>query len=160
MAWLVIILDLVFVFFPFLIYAFVLSYQNRLHTIFSLSEWAFASTLLFGQAMVKFLLGLLSGRRPKYPLKLVFVTVLMAMFGFVPSLVVLLFVLLNSGGGNSVAASAMFPHGWVVAQMVMFLLAVVAYIYFAGAGEYWRHVNENSGHSEGSHSDTLARIGS
>lgn len=151
LTWLVIILDLVFVFFPFFIYAFVLAYQNRLHTIFTLSEWAFASTLLFGQAMIKFLLGLLSGRPPKHPLKLVFVTALIAMFGFVPSFVVLIFVLLNSTGAtNPAAADAMFPHGWIVAQLIMFLLSVTAYMYFAGAGEYWRHVNENSHRSESS----------
>ncbi|HEX8072823.1 MAG TPA: hypothetical protein VF546_22950 [Pyrinomonadaceae bacterium] len=143
--WLALIMELIFVFFPFIVYIFVMIRQGRAHAFFSLTEWAFAATLLFGQTIVKFLLGLMSGQAPKNPIKPVFVTVLILMLGFVPSFLVLVFVLLAGEGGNKGAAAepaVWFPNGWVVAQLVMFGFAVAAYIYFGGAGEYLRQANE------------------
>ncbi|MEK6408607.1 MAG: hypothetical protein AABN34_16895 [Acidobacteriota bacterium] len=137
-ALLVVISELCFVILPFIVYLLVLNYQQRLSKVFTLSEWAFAAVLLLGQALARFFTLLMSGRKPKISGKPLIVFVLTLVFGLIPSVIVLVFVLLSSEAtvGAQTPSNEWFPNLWSKLQLFYFAVAVVVYFVLVGAHEY------------------------
>jgi hypothetical protein len=147
-ALLVVISELCFVALPFVVYSIVFAYLGRITKLFTISEWAFAAVLLLGQALAKFFTMLMSGRKPKITGKPLIVFVLTLVFGLIPSVIVLIFVLLSSEteSGAQPPLGAWFPSSLTVAQVLLFVLAVFVYFLLVGANEYV--------HAEGKHNTT------
>jgi hypothetical protein len=148
-ALLVVISELCFVALPFVVYLIVFSYLGRLTKLFTISEWAFAAVLLLGQSLAKFSTMLMSGRKPKITGKPLIVFVLTLVFGLIPSVIVLIFILLSSeteSGAQPASPGAWFPNSLSAAQVLLFVLAVLVYFLLVGANEY--------AHAEGKHRPT------
>jgi hypothetical protein len=97
---------------------------------FSSPEWSFGSAILFGQAFVRFIAGLVRhGRVAQGPVALIIAVLLV--FGLTPSLVVLIIVLQSSELHCP-------PSLWLqILQVTLFGCAAAAHVLLGTVGELW-----------------------
>jgi hypothetical protein len=102
--------------------------------LFAAPEWAFGAAILFGQALVKFIVGLArGGEGAAGPVALT--VALVVVFGLVPSLFVLNKTLEATESGVPVAV-------WLRnTQVVWFFLGAVTYLILGAIGETWHRAN-------------------
>jgi len=111
--------ELLFTFLPFLVIFLVLAYTQEIPRMLYLPEWSFAAAILSGQAIVKFILGLLEfGDRVNLGIVALVVTATIVVI-LAPSLVVLSLILVT---GSS-------PTWLAIMQIVLFVLAVVLFLF-------------------------------
>ena len=90
-----------------------------------MSEWAFASAVLFGQVIVKFTTNLVSSRRHVVAERLGLVLALVVVLGLLPAMLVLALILLSEP-----------PPTWlVVAQIVLCVTATGTYVFLGSASQ-------------------------
>jgi hypothetical protein len=126
--------ELVFAVLPLVVLALVLAYLRKtgLH-ILSSPEWAFGSAVLFGQAIVRFVSGLIRSGRADNEMVALVVSLLLVL-GLVPALIVLALVLHASEGSHSE-----MPHWLIMLQIFQFVGAIIVYLFFGGMGGLWLH---------------------
>lgn len=123
--------EVAFAVLPLVVILMIAVHTNHVRGWFSSAEWAFAAAILFGQALVKFVVGLATGGRASAgPVALA--VALIVVFGIVPSLTLLTLVLLAAPGGGQIAAWLQF------AQVAAFVIAVCSYVVFGTIGELWK----------------------
>ena len=117
--------ELLFVLLPLLVLGLVFAYKSKgAVALFSSAEWAFASALLFGQCIVKFVSGVAEAR-VGIPERVGLVVACLIVFGLVPSMVVLALILVSER-----------PDTWLVlAQIALFVVAAGAFLFFAGSAQ-------------------------
>jgi hypothetical protein len=122
--------EVVFAVLPLVVVLLVLVHLDRGHAFLASPEWSFGSSILFGQALVRFVSGVgRGGSAANGPMALVVALVLVV--GLVPSLIVLEMTF-------EAAESQIDPVGWVkVVQVVLFLAAAITYILLGTIGEAW-----------------------
>jgi hypothetical protein len=93
-------------------------------------EWSFGASILFGQALVKFICGLArGGAAATGPVG--FAVALLVVFGLVPSLLVLTMTL-------QATETAQSPASWLQwSQLVFFVIGSLVYILLGTVGEEW-----------------------
>ncbi|HZS45220.1 MAG TPA: hypothetical protein VFC63_08980 [Blastocatellia bacterium] len=129
--WSILIAEMLFVILPLLVTGIVLEYKGQFHTLLDSSEWSFATAILFGQALTKFVSGLVSGKiRLEWQRVILLFTVLIVL-GLVPSLMVLTLVLVSESTGLGAMG-----QGLRLTQMLLFVLGLGGYIVFGGLGEF------------------------
>jgi hypothetical protein len=106
------------------------------HGLWGSPEWSFASAILFGQALVRFVSGTtakggMAWERIALAVSLIFV------LGVVPSLTLLTIVMKSGDVGWEVA----------VAQLTLFGLGIVAFLVFGGMGHYALSTNTGAARS-------------
>jgi len=123
--------ELLFILLPFVVSGIVFSYKGTFTRLLYMSEWSLAASVLFGQGLVKYVSGILHGviateGRGKISREVVAVMIsITIVFGLVPSLLVLSLVLIADEPSRGLA----------VAQLILFILGLLAYFLLAGIGE-------------------------
>ncbi|HEX9671446.1 MAG TPA: hypothetical protein VGC93_18410, partial [Thermoanaerobaculia bacterium] len=122
--------DFLFALLPLLVVTIVLRYAGRpWWRVLASPEWSFGSAVLFGQALMRFVMGVARAGRANLPLVSLTVAALIV-FGLVPTLLVLACLLhWHESGGHE-------PVTWlIVLQILVFVASVCAFVLFGGLGE-------------------------
>lgn len=127
--------EVIFAILPLLVVFMVLLIAQHPDHVFMKPEWSFGASILFGQALVRFVSGLAhGGRAATGPVALV--VALIVVFGLAPSLFVLFWTLHQ-------AESRILPGRWQQAiQVVLFCGASVMYMLLGVIGESWEKANQ------------------
>src|ERR1041385_1381352 len=84
--WSILIAEILFIVLPLIVTGIVLFFQDRGRELLITSEWSFATAILFGQALTKYVGGLVTGKiKFQWQRVLLFFAVLVVL-GLVPSL--------------------------------------------------------------------------
>jgi hypothetical protein len=123
--------EVAFAVLPLLVVLMVSFHVKHTEGLFSSPEWSFGAAILFGQALVKFVVGLAhEGAAAGGPVALAVAVVVV--FGLAPSLVVLSMTLQAVEAKND-------PAAWLqICQVILFLGGAVAYLLLGAVGEEWR----------------------
>jgi len=120
--------ELAFLLVPFVVIGFAYLYKADLHTIFYTPYWSIASSILIGQALIRFVSRLLQSRAHDPTISWERVTLIFSVLivlGLVPSLVVLLLVLISAQ-----------PSAYLgIAQVILFGFGVCLFLAFGWTGQ-------------------------
>jgi hypothetical protein len=116
--------EYVFILLPFIVLLIVKINESNGAGFFSMADWSFAASILYGQALVKFTAGSVNRKSTQWQ-RVVFIISLITVLGLVPSLVVLALVLISD------CVSAFLQ----ALQMTNFVLSTVVFILLGGAGQ-------------------------
>lgn len=108
--------------------------KGKMH-LFASPEWAIAAVILCGQALVKFQIGMLNGRRPNVA-AVSLTTILVLVFAVTPTMFVLYKVLEN------IEAAERGPDmsiGLQIVQVMCFFVGAGLYLIMGAIGDTWRH---------------------
>jgi hypothetical protein len=115
---------------PLIVVLLVVLYSGHSGRLFASPEWAFGASILFGQGLVKFAVGIgRGGSAANGPVALA--VTLLVVLGLAPSLLILMMVL------QSVEAAAPVPAWLCAAQVVFFVASIIVYLLFGAVGELW-----------------------
>jgi len=129
--WSILIAEILFIVLPLIVTGIVLFFQNRSHELLVTTEWSFATAILFGQALTKYVGGLVTGRIPFQWQRVVLFFAVLVVLGLVPSLTVLT-IALSSGAET---AGIVLTKKVIVAQLLLFIIGLGSYVIFGGVGE-------------------------
>lgn len=120
--------EILFVLFPLAVTFILLLLLNKPASVFSSPEWSVGSIILFGQAIVKFVIGASrAGRLASGPLALMIT--LIVLFGLLPSSSILVFVSLWQEEHRPLTQ-------WIGAlQTFMFVISAISYLVVGLVGE-------------------------
>jgi hypothetical protein len=133
--------ELLFCLLPLLVLSLTLIFVDKsiMHLLAS-PEWSFASAILLGQAVVRFVFGATSNRRAKRKVAALIVAAIIVL-ELVPALAVLSFTIIsheNLGAEN--------VPGWLVGlQLFLFLMSILTFVAIGGVGEA---ITETSGNED------------
>lgn len=119
--------EFMFILLPFIVSGIIFSYKGDYSKILGMHEWSLAASVLIGQSLVKFISGMLANKGvytahwERVALAISFIIVA----GLVPSLIVLSLVLVDG----------VHSRGLAIAQVGIFVLAVVVFFAFGAGGE-------------------------
>lgn len=123
-AWAVLLSEYLFVIVPFVVIAIVKIYSSDFHGFLKAADWSFASSILFGQLLVKMVSGSLIREKVKWQRVSLLVSVILV-FGLIPSLTTLTLVLVSNGGSAFI----------VNAQIVLFGFSSVCFFWLGSAAQ-------------------------
>lgn len=123
----VLLAEILFLVLPFIVSGIIFTYKGNPMRLLYMPEWSLAASVLFGQALVKYISGILSGQGYKFvEAEAVGLAIsILIVAGLVPSLLVLSLVLVSDVPSNGLAT----------AQTILFILGLAAFIFFAGIGQ-------------------------
>ena len=124
--------DLLFILLPLIILALMFGLRGKLLQLLSSPEWSFVAAILCGQALVRFVSGIMADFKFQEQRVTMFVALLVVL-GIMPSIVVLVLVL-SEVVAQEPSASPL-PLGLTYAQLISFVIAVVAFVVLGGTGE-------------------------
>ncbi len=130
--------ELMFILLPFLVSGIVFTYLGDVTKIFYLSEWSLAASILFGQSLIKFIIGIMKmDRRAKRVRSdiITFIISFVIIVGIVPSLLILSFVLTSENVSTALATS----------QIVLFIFGFLSFFILGGAGHLIQKNEEPDG---------------
>ena len=120
--------EMAFLLVPFIVIGFAHLYKADLSTILYTPYWSIASSILIGQALIRFVSRLLQSRADDPAISWERVTLLFSVLivlGLIPSLVVLLLVLISTQ-----------PSAYLgIAQVILFAFGVSLYLAFGWMGQ-------------------------
>ncbi|MDQ1591607.1 MAG: hypothetical protein QOG71_2234 [Pyrinomonadaceae bacterium] len=121
--------EVLFIILPFIVTGIVFSYQGVPLKIIYLPEWSLASSVLMGQALVKYISNILSskGQRNLHWERVALSLSALIVFGLAPSLLILSLILVTDP----------FSKGLAISQIVLFLLGLLAFFFFGGYAPAW-----------------------
>jgi len=135
--------ELTFAILPLLVLTLVFVYLGEdVPKILASPEWSFGSAVLFGQAIVRFVSGMIQSGKAKSEMVALVVSMLLVL-GLVPSLAVLALVL-HAAEGPSQAV----PKWLVDAQVVQFVGGIIVYLWFGGMGGLWLQGSGTGNHND------------
>lgn len=123
--------ELLFCLLPLLVLGLTLVFVDKhiMHLLAS-PEWSFASAILLGQALVRFVFGTTSNRRARQKVAALIVSAIIVL-ELVPALAVLSFTIITheKGGADQVP-------GWLVGlQLIIFAMSILTFLAIGGVGE-------------------------
>ena|SRR5438270_4029717 len=124
--------EVLFTVLPLLLVFGVLFHVHRTGRLFSYPEWSFGAAILFGQALVKFVSGLIRGGTVAIG-PVVLALVLIIVLGLAPSLLVLTLTLLSLEPNNTPGLAIWLQIG----QVILFLLAAISYMVLGVVGDMY-----------------------
>lgn len=119
--------EVLFILLPFIVMSIVFSTQGKILSLFSEAEWSFAASVLAGQAVVR-LSAIAASRKLSGGSYLSLILAAIIVLILVPSVLVLGLVL----------AANPVPAGLIVAQLILFSLALVAFFTLGLVGDLIR----------------------
>ncbi len=135
--------ELIFAILPLLVLTLVFIYLGKdVPSVLGSPEWSFGAAVLFGQAIVRFVSGMIRSGRADTEMVALFVSVLLVL-GLVPSLAVLALVLHAHEG-----PSHLVPTWLVITQIVQFAGGIVVYLWFGGMGGLWLRGSDSANRTE------------
>jgi len=123
-SWTILLSEYLFVILPFVVIAIVKVHSNDFHTFLKAPDWSFATSVLFGQLLVKIVSGSLIHQKVKWQRVSLLVSIILV-FGLIPSLTTLTLILVSNG-------ASIFP---VIAQLVLFTLASITFFWIGSAAQ-------------------------
>ena len=122
----VLLTELLFIFLPLVVLLIVSTLAtNEFVKIFSKTEWAFVTAILFGQSIVKLVGGLLSSHENVHWPRPVLVIAGIIVIGLVPSLIIMTLIAISPEPSLSL----------IFTQLVLFIFSVICFIVFGGVGQ-------------------------
>lgn len=116
--------EYLFVFLPFIVIAIVKIYNSKIDEFLHAPDWSFASSILFGQLLVKFVAGSVIREGVQWQ-RIVLIISMIFVLGLVPSLIVLVLMLIDNGQSQFL----------VTMQLLFFVTATIAYFYLGSAAQ-------------------------
>ena len=113
--------ELLFIMLPFVVFGIIFTYKGEQSKLAYMPEWSLAASVLFGQALVKYVAGVL-GSRFKFRVvweRIAFFISLILVSGLIPSILVLTLILTTSGPSDNLANAQIGLFGY---GLVLFLL--------------------------------------
>lgn len=132
--------ELLFILLPFVVTGIIFSSKGDFSKLLYIPEWSLAASVLIGQAMVKFISGILANRTSysasweRVALAISFLIVVC----LVPALIVLSLILVAATPSNGLA----------LLQVLLFILGIIVFFTFGGGGETLMRHKEGSGKDE------------
>jgi hypothetical protein len=114
--------EIVLALLPIVAVFFVMLYLGKPLKLFSKPEWAFGAAIFFGQALVRILGSMIKAHKSVKAGKVILFAVVILVFGLVPTLLILAFVIIESEKNGSVLL-------WVqIVQIVLFGASAFSYV--------------------------------
>ena len=88
-----------FIFLPFVVIAIIKIYMSDFEGFLKAADWSFASSILFGQVIVKLVSGSVIHKRAKWQ-GVVLLVALILVLGLVPCIIVLALILIDNGNSQ------------------------------------------------------------
>ncbi|WP_040552058.1 hypothetical protein [Rheinheimera nanhaiensis] len=123
-AWVILLTEYLFIILPFIVIAIVKIYSSDLHGFLKAPDWSFASSILFGQLLVKMVSGSLIRQKVKWQ-RVSFIIAIILVCGLIPSLTTLTLILV-SNGGSAFAVNT---------QIVLFILSSISFFGVGSAAQ-------------------------
>lgn len=123
-AWLILLSEYLLIFLPFLVIGIIKIYKSDFSTFFQAADWSFATSILFGQVIVKLVSGSVIHKKAQWQRVVVLLSLILVL-GLVPSLIVLALILID--GGVSEFLVGMQLSLFVLASLVFFLVGSAAH---------------------------------
>lgn len=129
--------ELLFTLLPFVMLLIIYWSEGKTSAILGVSEWAIASSILFGQSLVKFAAGMSRIRvRRKFGVVRIFMTLIM-FFGLVPSLT---FVFISVSEHRQFIEST---NIFSIAQIFLFFVSMIVFLVVGVAADEVGRVDES-----------------
>jgi len=123
-AWIILLSEYLFIILPFIVIAIVKIYSDNMHEFIKAPDWSFASSILFGQLLVKIVSGSLIRKEVQWQRVSLLISVILV-FGLIPSLTTLTLMLISEGKSNFV----------IYTQLVLFVVASISFFCIGSAGQ-------------------------
>jgi len=123
-ARIILVSEYLFVFLPFVVIAIVKIYSSALDDFLKAPDWSFASSILFGQLLVKLVSGSIINKRSQWQRVSLIVSVIFVL-GLVPCLITLALMLIDNGQSQFL----------VNMQVVLFFIATVSFFWIGSAAQ-------------------------
>jgi len=123
-AWAVLFTEYLFIILPFVVIAIVKVYSSDLDGFLKAPDWSFASSILFGQLLVKMVSGSLIHQKVRWQRVSLLIAIILV-FGLIPSLTTLTLILVSNGESAFV----------VNAQLTLFILASISFFLLGSAAQ-------------------------
>ena len=117
--------ELAFIFLPFVVILIVNLLIGDWNKLIQTSDWSLAATLLFGQTIVKIIMGVASQEHSFNHQNLGLISALIIVFGLVPSLVILAIFQMTQD----------ISIGLVIAQFLLLGLSIIVFLLFGTIGQ-------------------------
>jgi hypothetical protein len=124
-ARIILISEYLFVLLPFVVIAIIKIYLSDVDAFFKAADWSFASSILFGQVLVKLVSGSVIHSGAKWQ-RVVLLVALVLVLGLVPCLIILALILIDNG--NSQFLINMQAAIFVIATLTFFLLGSASHV--------------------------------
>lgn len=103
---------------PFIVFFIIYLHKGKVNELFFLTEWSFASAILNGQSLVRFISKIIDSKFNPHPDRLSLVISIFIVLLLVPSLIILTIVVISDKVTLSLA----------ITQMVFFVISSVIYL--------------------------------
>lgn len=123
-AWIILFTEYLFIILPFIVIAIVKIYSSDLYGFLSAPDWSFASSILFGQLLVKMVSGSLIHQKVRWQ-RVSFLIAIILVCGLIPSLTTLTLILVSNGESTFV----------VNTQLILFFLASALFFWIGSAAQ-------------------------
>lgn len=110
---------------PLIVVLLVMFHVGKPMKLFAKPEWAFGAAIFFGQALVKLLAAMSAPHRTVQAGKVILFAACILVFGLAPTLLILVFVILDAEQTGQV------PMAFQVLQVLLFALSAFAYVVVA-----------------------------
>ena len=114
--------EYLFIFLPFIVIGIIKIYTADLDSFLRAADWSFASSILFGQVLVKLVSGAVIHDKAQWQ-RVVLVVTLVLVLGLVPCLIILALILIDNG------TSTFLVH----MQTTIFFIATVTFFWLGSA---------------------------
>lgn len=123
-AWIVLLTEYLFIILPFIVIAIVKIYSSDFYGFLEAADWSFASSILFGQLLVKMVSGSLTRQKVRWQ-RVSFIIAIILVCGLIPSLTTLTLILVSNGESKFI----------VNTQLVLFALASIMFFWLGSAAQ-------------------------
>lgn len=123
-AWAVLFTEYLFIILPFVVIAIVKIYSSDLYGFLKAPDWSFASSILFGQLLVKMVSGSLIHQKVKWQ-RISLLIAIILVFGLIPSLTTLTLILVSNGESVFI----------VNTQLLLFVLSSITFFGIGSAAQ-------------------------
>lgn len=123
-AWIILLTEYLFIILPFIVIAIVKIYSSDLYGFLKAADWSFASSILFGQLLVKMVSGSLIRQKVRWQ-RVSFLIAIILVCGLIPSLTTLTLILVSNGESEFI----------VNTQLALFALASIMYFWLGSAAQ-------------------------
>ena len=95
-AWTILLTEYLFIILPFIVIAVVKIYSSDFYGFLKAPDWSFASSILFGQLLVKMVSGSLIRQKVRWQRVSLLIAIILVL-GLIPSLTILTLILISNG---------------------------------------------------------------
>ena len=128
--------ELSFTFLPFLVLLIVNYSKENFDEFMKSSDWSLATAVLFGQTIVKLVIGISTSRKQLPSEKYGLITAIIIVIGLIPSIVLLIIFQFDKQGKEEL----------IVMQFILFASSVITFILFGTIGNMLKSDGDKNNH--------------